>query len=705
MGTPMWQRSFVIFVIVLATSCEFSAAVATDATVTTTITVGFENGATTADEKSGTVAVAIVLSEASATEITVQWEIAGGGAQPVDDFTPISPATVRFAAGETRQTIELAIQQDTAEEPDESILLVLAAPIGARLATNAHEVKISANALPRIRFAMPASTADEPTDATLEVSLDEASSFPITVDFVIANTSTASNADYTLVPATVTFPPGSTAQPLALDVLQDALDEDPETVVVTLQNATNAIILDAENTRTHTIADEDPEPNVAFALAASTVTEGGTTTNITVTLTPVSGRAVTAPFTLDGGSSATATTDFAVATASPLTFAAGETTKNITVSIVQDTIDEPNETVVLALGNATNAGEVAPLTHTLTITDDDLVCYGAGTSMVCFDSPPTGAQALPSSIDTTNDPLCAATQPTGWTANQDAACVIARDTLTMSGATTVTGSRPLVLVGVTSISVTSTIDVASKQGGATGPAAPSSLCKPFSQTPSGSSSGGGGGAGGSFMAAGGDGGTGDGGNRQGGTAATVDMAAPTRLRAGCSGQRGGNGGGGLNSGAVGLGGGAIYLVSGGTITLGNNAVINASGAGGTGGDRNTGGSGAGSGGMIKLHAAAVMIMGNPKLVANGGGGASGGDNAAGGTAGNDPSPATPGTGGSGGSGGGGADGGNGFPAASRGGANGGGNNGGGGGGGGGGYIQSNLALSGVTTSAGLVSAP
>ncbi|MDQ3371087.1 MAG: hypothetical protein M3680_37185, partial [Myxococcota bacterium] len=520
----MWHRTFVSLVSLLSFGslvavtlgvagslggCSFAAPITGDGAIPPTVTVGFEAASTQTDERSGVVEVAVVLSEVTDVPVTVSYEIATSStATPVADFTT-GNSSVTISPGETRATFQLTIKDDTDEEGDESIDLILVSPTGARLGTDEHEVRISANVLPRVSFTTLTSMADEPLDPTLEIRLDVMSAFPVTVEYVLG-TGTAGAADHDLAPGSVTFAPGETTKVIPIDVKQDELDEDPETVIVTLQSAMNAIILAAARTRTHTILDEDPEPVVAFAVATSAVSEGGVTANVVLQLSVVSGRAVIVPFTIDNASSATGAADFVVATASPVTIPAGTATVNVAITIIQDPTDEPNETVVLALGNATNAGEAAPMSHTLTIIDDDLSCYGPPNSAsdVCFDTAPTGDLTHSGAIDTDASALCAATQPVGWRPLQDEACVVARATITINGGVRVFGSRPLVLVAASSISITSILD-ASSDAGLAGPAAPSSACKTFVAVPGNSPGGAGGGAGGSFMSAGASGGTGN----------------------------------------------------------------------------------------------------------------------------------------------------------------------------------------------------
>lgn len=54
-----------------------------------------------------------------------------------------------------------------------------------------------------------------------------------------------------------------------------------------------------------------------------------------------------------------------------MTFGPNDATETFSVTIANDALDEPNETVNLTLSNATGATLAAPATATLTINDDD----------------------------------------------------------------------------------------------------------------------------------------------------------------------------------------------------------------------------------------------------------------------------------------------------------------------------------------------
>ena len=102
---------------------------------------------------------------------------------------------------------------------------------------------------------------------------------------------------------------------------------------------------------TGTITDDDPK----FSINSPSVSEGdSSTSNLVFTVTLSGTRSSSSPLTVDYASSdgtATAGTDY-TAVSGTLTFASGETSKTVAVSVTGDTTDESNETVALTLSNA-----------------------------------------------------------------------------------------------------------------------------------------------------------------------------------------------------------------------------------------------------------------------------------------------------------------------------------------------------------------
>lgn len=228
---------------------------------------------------------------------------------------------------------------------------------------------------PSIAFNTTNSNSSEAFSSTdLQVDLSALSSSTVSVDYTVSGTATGSGSDYTLADGTLTITPGNANNNITIaSIVDDVLDENNETVIVTLSNPTNAT-LGTNTVHTYTIEDNDAAPTVTFTSASqASVGESGLLT-ITATLSAVSGLDVTVPFTVNAGSSATSNSDYTI-TNSPLTIAAGSTTATITVNIVTDLIDEGNESIIIDMGAPLNVTHGATNSHTATITDDDVAGF------------------------------------------------------------------------------------------------------------------------------------------------------------------------------------------------------------------------------------------------------------------------------------------------------------------------------------------
>src|ERR1043165_5525946 len=241
------------------------------------------------------------------------------------------------------------------------------------------------------------------------------------------------------------------------------------------------------------------------------------------------------------------------------------------------------------------------------VTGDARQCFGSGLGTFCLAALPTGPLSILSdtTIDTDSSTLCVAYSGTG----AGSYCIIAGTNITIGSHLVAVGTKPLIVIGTNSVSITATLDVASHRvGPVRGAGGNSSACVAGDAAGAGQ-----GGAGGSFGGAGGIGGNGE----QGGTKPNPGTTAtPTTLRGGCRGRNG-------SLGAGGNGGGAVYVIAGTGITI--TGAINASGgAGARSATNEEGGGGGGSGGMIALEA--PTISGSGQIFANGAGGGPGNDN-------------------------------------------------------------------------------
>jgi hypothetical protein len=116
-----------------------------------------------------------------------------------------------------------------------------------------------------------------------------------------------------------------------------------------------------------------PAGTLQFGSTGATVTEGTDfSVTIPVTRTGDTSTAATIDYTTVNGTAAAGLNNDYVATSGTLTFAPGETTKNIVVSIVNNATAEPTEAFTVILSNPTGGASLgSPSTFTVTILDND----------------------------------------------------------------------------------------------------------------------------------------------------------------------------------------------------------------------------------------------------------------------------------------------------------------------------------------------
>lgn len=115
----------------------------------------------------------------------------------------------------------------------------------------------------------------------------------------------------------------------------------------------------------------DPVTLPVMNIANGSVAEGNAGTSVgstVVTLSPAPTGTVTVNYTVSGGT-ATPGVDFTPASG-VLNFAPGETSKPVSISVIGDYLDEPDETVLVQLSNPFGA-RAGTMSATLTIVDDD----------------------------------------------------------------------------------------------------------------------------------------------------------------------------------------------------------------------------------------------------------------------------------------------------------------------------------------------
>lgn len=321
----------------------------------------------------------VTLSQASSQAVTVQYATANGSATAGSDYTAVS-GVITFAAGETSRTVAVPVVRDTVFESTETFTLALSSPLGATLTRSSATATIQDDdsgsppppTQPNVSIGNVSVTEGNSGTATARftVTLSAAATGPVTVTYATANGTAIAGSDYTAKNGVLSFAAGETTKTVDVLVTGDTLVESDETFLVQLTAATGGVITTPQATAT--IRNDDQPPVLpTLSIGNATITEGNSGTvnmTFTVTLSQASASAVTVQYaTADG--TAIAGSDYTAASGT-LTFAAGQTSKTITVAVRGDTVAEATETFRLLLSNAAGA-TIAAGTGTGTITDND----------------------------------------------------------------------------------------------------------------------------------------------------------------------------------------------------------------------------------------------------------------------------------------------------------------------------------------------
>lgn len=186
-------------------------------------------------------------------------------------------------------------------------------------------------------------------------------------------------SDYTVPSASATITGGTSTANVATTVEFDLIPETTETYQLDI--ATGATVQGINiglgtSTNIFTIFDDDNTPKIAFNATTSTTPENAGAITIQINRSGNTTPAVSCQYRLRiVGGSGTATgggVDYTFATGTA-TFASGVTTYNMPITIVDDLLDEPNETVIFELFNVSAGADIEPtgVEHELTIIDDD----------------------------------------------------------------------------------------------------------------------------------------------------------------------------------------------------------------------------------------------------------------------------------------------------------------------------------------------
>ena len=327
------------------------------------VTLGFAGSASSVAEDSGTADIAVALSAAQSTAVTVNFAVAGGTASSGTDYS-ITPGTLTFAPGETVKRIPLTIFDDLPVEPSETIILSLTSPSGAALSPNTtHTLTLTDNDAVTLSIAATDANAAEPTDPGLfTITRSGSTASAVTVNLTRFGSAT-NGTDYQSIPTTATIGVGQTQTTLAVIPIDDLVRENNETI--SLGIASGSYQIGSPSSATVTLTDD--EPLLSITASDASADESGDPASFTLTRSGVISNSLSVNVTLAG--TATSGTDYAAITV-PVEMAPGIASVVLDVLPLNDSIPEPSETVTATL--TPGAYGISGLSSaSVTLTDDE----------------------------------------------------------------------------------------------------------------------------------------------------------------------------------------------------------------------------------------------------------------------------------------------------------------------------------------------
>ena len=295
-----------------------------------------------------------------------------GTATAGSDYTAIA-ASVTIPANSNTLVIPVSVINDVLAEVNETVIATVIAASGYTVGTpTSGTVTISDNDVMPTFTVSIAATDNKATEggtdnATFTVTRNNISGTPLTVQVQVTGGTATSGSDYPTIAATVTIPADVASATFTLIPTDDATAELAETVIVNV-TANAAYVVGSPSSATVTIYDNET-PVVSIGASDATGIEGGTN-NGAFTLTRLGNWTAALPISLNLAGTAVAGSDY-TAIAASVTIPANSNTLIIPVTVLEDTLAESDETVIVTVVAAVGYTVGAPASATVTISDNE----------------------------------------------------------------------------------------------------------------------------------------------------------------------------------------------------------------------------------------------------------------------------------------------------------------------------------------------
>ena len=320
----------------------------------------------TVDEKAGSATFVVSLSQPSAGIVSVSYTTANGTAVASTLLTPgdyvAVAGTVAFAPGETTRRVTVPLNDDVIDEGEELFFLDLSGASGATIAQSRGVARIGLSdgtAVSTPTITIESVVVNEATgfaEAVLKLSRPSTQQVSVTMSTATENTSQIGDYGYSNS-GVVIFAPGEILKTLRWVLVDDSTEEGAESFSVHLTTPVNAVIGNPYAFVTIAASDAASTGLPSASIGNVVVDERDGMARFVVTLDRPSTELLSFGWNTAsaGAGSATADVDY-TARSGTITFWPGETTRTILVPIIDDAINESDETFTVVLSAPVGGG-------------------------------------------------------------------------------------------------------------------------------------------------------------------------------------------------------------------------------------------------------------------------------------------------------------------------------------------------------------
>ncbi len=260
-----------------------------------------------------------------------------------------------------------------------------------------------------------ASGLENITNVTVQVSLNYPHISDISFDYAVTGGTATSGVDYILAPGTVTIPAGSATGSFNIAIINDALVEPSETIIIGLSNPSAGLSIGTQNSYTYTILNDD-HVYASFSSATASGAEGNGPGPVAAPQIVISGGIISVPGSLIlMVTNGTATSEDWLQTSTLISIPAGDYTTPVSIpipasvlTILGDLIVENDETVNLSMNTfvTVQAGTIVSCVYTILNDDSSTISVTATTPFVTEGGP--GAPGTGTFTFTLTNPIATA---------------------------------------------------------------------------------------------------------------------------------------------------------------------------------------------------------------------------------------------------------------------------------------------------------